>query len=239
MFYNEYYTFFSCTMDKKLTKNHLRFVLLLAFIGLSIVLANIFSIDAEKIDAFFEQIPMAYSGFIFVILYIVGTFFLWHLKDPLKIVGAVIFGAYISTLLIYIAEIVNAYIFFNLSHFLGKGFVEGKLRGKFKNFYEKIENMNMGWLFLMRGVPLIPYRILDLSFGLSKYPFKKYLVIVLSASLPRIFFIQFILAAIRGFSIEAMTQYFMDNMVVCWILFFYYMLGVVVAFKIKQTNKKK
>lgn len=129
------------------------------------------------------------------------------------------------------------YIFFNISHFLGKDFVERKFSGKFKNFYEKIENMNMGWLFLLRGVPLIPYRILDLSFGLSKFPFRKYLLIVLVASLPRIFFIQFILAAIRGFSIESMTQYLTDNMAICWILFFYYMLGIVVAFKIKKAKK--
>jgi len=205
---------------------------------LSIILANTLSIDSGKIDNFFKQIPLGLSGLVFVLLYIVGTFFLWHLKSPLKIVGAVVFGAYLSTLLIYLGEIINAYIFFNISHFLGKDFVERKLRGKFKNFYEKIEDMNMGWLFLLRVVPLIPYRILDLSFGLSNFPFRKYLIIVLIASLPRIFFIQFILAAIRGFSIEAMSQYFMDNMVICWVLFFYYMLGIVVAFKIKQKKSK-
>ncbi len=222
-------------MIKQLFKRpETRFVIFLGLIVGFMVLGNMYSIDADKIDAYFEKVPLAYSSALFVVFYVVGTFFLWHLKDPLKIVGAIIFGATISTVLIYIAEIINAYIFFNISRILGKGFVERKLSGRFRNFYEKLEHVNLGWVFLMRVVPLIPYRVLDLSFGLSKYSFKKYLVVVLLASPPRIYLIQFVLAAVRGFSMEAITQYFMENQAVALGLCFYFLLAVLVAFKIKR-----
>lgn len=88
-------------MNKKPNKIDIRFILLLVFIVLSVVLANIFSVDSEKIDIFFKQIPLGVSGLVFVFFYIIGTFFLFPLKDPLKIIGAVIFGAYLSTLHIF------------------------------------------------------------------------------------------------------------------------------------------
>jgi uncharacterized membrane protein YdjX (TVP38/TMEM64 family) len=207
--------------------------LILAFL----VLGRIFSIDAEKIDAFLGRIPFTYSCLAFILLYVVGTFFLWHLKDPLKIVGAIVFGAYVSTFLIYVAEIINAYIFFNISSILGKDFVDRSLRGRFKSFYEKLEDLHMGWVFMLRAVPLIPYRILDLSFGLSRFPFKKYIIVVLLASPPRIFWIQFIVAAIKGISPAKMMEYFLNNKVVFVWSWIYLIFALIVAFKLKRKLK--
>lgn len=217
-----------------MNKTYLRFFIFIALIVGFIVLGNAFSIDAEAIDDFFDKIPVFYSALAFILFYIIGTFFLWHLKDPLKIVGALVFGAYLSTFLIYLAEIVNAYIFFNLSNILGKDFVEQKLRGRFKGFYERLEGMNLGWAFLLRAVPIVPYRVLDLSFGLSKFPFRKYILVVLLASPPRIFWIQFILAGVRGFSYEAMTAYFLSNRLVFILSLVYIVFSVIIAFRIKK-----
>jgi len=212
----------------------IRFSVFVVLIVVSIILSQYFSIDQDKINKFLEGTPIIYASFIFVILYVVGTFLIWYLKDPLKVVGAVLFGAYLSTVLIYVAEIINAYIFFNISHLLGQEFVEKNLRGRFKKFYERLENVNLGWIFMLRVVPLIPYRVLDLSFGLSKVRFRKYLIAILLASLPRIFWIQFILASVRGFSIDAMMSYFMENNTIFLFSLIYFILTAIVAFKIKD-----
>ena len=189
-----------------MNKPYIRFLIFLVLIAALIFMGKFLSIDKETIDCFLSRIPLAYSIFAFVFLYVIGTFLIWNLKDILKIVGAILFGAYLSTLLIYIAEIVNAYIFFNLSHVLGKSFMDRFLKGKLKGSYEKLGTLDLKSVFLLRAVPLIPYRILDLSFGLSKFPFRKYLFVVLIASPPRIFLFQFPLAAMKEFSVEKMIQ---------------------------------
>ena len=215
-----------------------RFLVFIALIVASIALGQYFSIDQAKINQFLDSISITSASFIFIFLYVVGTFLLWYLKDPLKLIGAILFGAYLSTFLIYIAEIINAYIFFNISHVLGQDFVERNLKGRFKRFYQRLEDISIGWIFMFRVVPLIPYRVLDLSFGLSKISFRKYLLAILLASIPRIFWIQFILFAVKGFSIDAMMVYFIENNTIFLFSLIYLILTAIVAFKIKDRFRK-
>jgi uncharacterized membrane protein YdjX (TVP38/TMEM64 family) len=225
-------------MSKKIfSKTNISFFIFLGFIALFIFSDRWFSLDSEKINAYFETIPLMPASVIFVLFYVLGTFIFWQLKDPLKIVSAVVFGAYLSTLLIYIAEIVNAYIFFTLSKVLGRKFVEKKIKGKFRDFYEQLSDMNIGWVFTLRFVPLIPYRVLDLSFGLSNFPFRKYLVIVLLASPIRIFAIQFVLASLKEFSFIGMQEYFLDNQHVVLYLFLYFAAALIVVLKFKRRQQ--
>jgi uncharacterized membrane protein YdjX (TVP38/TMEM64 family) len=211
-----------------------RFALLLLFIIAFIFLGSLVPVDKEAIDAFLKRIPLVYASVAFAFLYVFGTFVVWYLKDPLKVVGAIIFGAYLSTLLIYLAEIINACIFFQISSRLGRDYVEKSLKGRFKRFYERIDEINLGWIFLLRAVPLIPYRVLDLGFGLSKLPLKKYILIVILASLPRIFWVQFILSGIKGFSMNAAIAYFNENNIVFFLTLAYFVITLTVAFRIKK-----
>ena len=68
-------------------------------------------------------------------------------------------------------------------------------------------------------------------------PFKKYLIIVLLASLPRIFWLQFICAGIRGFSPEKMMLYFSKNQTIFTLSLIYFLITLIVAFKIKKKLK--
>jgi uncharacterized membrane protein YdjX (TVP38/TMEM64 family) len=214
-----------------------RFALLLLFIVAFILLGVFVPVNREAVDAFLKRIPLVYASVAFAFLYVFGTFVVWYLKDPLKIVGAIVFGAYLSALLIYIAEIINACIFFKISKNLGQDYVEQSLKGRLKRFYERIDEINLGWIFLLRAVPLIPYRVLDISFGLSNLSFKKYILIVILASLPRIFWVQFILAGIKGFSMNAAVAYFNQNNVVFFLSLAYFLITLIVAFRIRKKLK--
>ncbi|HEC69419.1 MAG TPA: DedA family protein [Candidatus Omnitrophica bacterium] len=215
----------------------LRFIYFILLITGLFILSSTFSIQPQTIDKFLRGTPLFYSCILFVFLYVVGTFFIWYLKDPLKIIGAVLFGAYLSTLLIYIAEIINAVVFFNLSSILGREFVEKKLRGRFKNFYQKLEDINLGWVFLLRFIPLIPYRVLDLSFGLSRVPLKRYLLAVVIASPPRIFWIQVILASVKSLSPQKIIGYFSQYPQIYFLSFLYAVVTLIFAFRLKKIFK--
>jgi uncharacterized membrane protein YdjX (TVP38/TMEM64 family) len=216
------------------TKPHIRFSILLLFIISFIFLGRLVPVDKQAIDAFLKRIPLLYSSGAFVFLYVVGTFLIWYLKDALKVVGAIVFGAYVSTLLIYVAEIMNACLFFYMSSSLGRDYLENSLRGRVRKVYERIDEINLGWVFLLRAVPLIPYRVLDISFGLSRLPFKKYIIAVILASLPRIFWVQFVLGGIKGFSMNGAIVYFNQNLLVFFLSFIYFIITLMVAFRIKR-----
>jgi uncharacterized membrane protein YdjX (TVP38/TMEM64 family) len=222
-------------MKKLLSKPLFRFTILALLILILIFISRAFSVDKEKIDAFLNKIPLTYRSLVFILLYVVSNFFiLGDPKEILKIIGAVFFGAHLSTLLIYISEIINASIFFNMSRVLGKEFVERSLRGIFKKFYEKLSDLNFTWLSLLRLNLLIPYRVLDLSLGVSNVSFKKYILAVLFASLPRIFFWQFIFKTVGELSLEKMMFYFNKQPLTGFLFLLYFIFSLIVIFKVKK-----
>lgn len=224
---------------KNILKTFLKIIVFAAFIFAIIWLGGILSDNIEAVKAFLKNIPYIYSSIFFVVLYILANFvFFADIKDLLKPIGAVIFGAYISTLLIYVAEVINAFIFFNLSRILGMAFVERILKGKFHKFYDKLSNISFRWVFLLRFVPMVPFRVLDVSFGLSKVSFKKYIWAVILGSPLRIFWIQFILTSIGGFSMEKMMAYYRENTLISALTLVYFGVAVLIGFRIKHKLKQ-
>ena len=89
---------------------------------------------------------LSHSGIIFVLLYCIVTFFIWLSKDIFRFVGAILFGAYLSTFFVLIAESINACILFYLARFLGRDFVENYLKTKGSKLDDKIGGLNFFWL---------------------------------------------------------------------------------------------
>ncbi|MCF7908320.1 MAG: VTT domain-containing protein [Candidatus Omnitrophica bacterium] len=225
-------------MERK-PKSFKRFLVFVAVLLVIIIIGVTFSIDEAKINSLFDKFPIGYAALIFVLLYTLGTFALWTLKEPLKVVGAILFGAYISTGLIYIAELINGIVFFKLSRLLGRDFVERKVGGGFKRFYESLEGARLAKVMFLRANPLIPYRVFDVGLGLSRISWRKFLLAIIVASGPRIFWLQFPLAAMRGFSVEKMLIYFEQNMAIAVAMMLYIIIVSLVPFFIKQKGIKQ
>lgn len=221
-------------MKKFLSKGYVRLTIFLIFFAMLVFLSRYFSIDKEKMDAYFKAIPPLYSSLVFIALYVFSNFFITgDPKEILKLVSVFVFGVYLSTLLIYLAEIINATLFFHLSRFFGEEFMDKYLKGKFKHIYEKLGQMNVGWIFMLRLNILIPYRVLDICFGLSKVSFRKYLSAVLIVSLPRIFFLQYIVGVLGNFSFGNIMNMQMHP-ATAFLFVAYFIFSVVVIFKTKK-----
>ncbi len=191
-----------------------------------------------KFKLFLEGFPKWFSSLAFIFLYVLSNFvFFLDVKDFLKPVAALIFGAYFSTLLIYIAEVINAWIFFHLSRRYGQERLQYYLRGRFAHIYKKLEHIGIGWIFLLRLLPLVPYRILDISFGLTGVSFKKYLLVVLVASLPRIFWIQAVLAAVGSLYPEKIFAFFMANPHIFFFIFLYFIFSFILILVFRKRFK--
>lgn len=177
----------------KLTKFILLFVILFVcwLIGRSI------DVDTEYYRQLLLSYPLAVSCVIFIVLYVGITFFVWFVaKDVFRITSAVIFGPVVSTLLVFVAESLNALVLFFLSRKLGQEYVEQKFKLKSDDIAKVKKDSSPIGLFALRINPLIPFRLMDLSVGLTRVSLKKYLGVVIVASLPRIFWLQYILAGV-------------------------------------------
>ena len=218
-------------------KNKIKFLVLIIAILSLWFLGRYFHIDSENIQKSLGKFPIFYAGIIFVILYCLVTFFIWLSKDVFRFVAAVSFGAYISTLLIWLAETVNAFVLFYFSRCLGRSFVENSLKGKYKNLDEKLARVNFFWLFMFRAVPLIPFRFLDLGTGLTRISFRRYVIAVILGSPLRIFWVEYVLAGV-GKSIfnnpYALSEYLLSNKTLFMFSLLYLILVILLGLKIKE-----
>lgn len=199
----------------KVNNSTIRFIFYLAVILICTLVGRFLSFDQAHFQHWMSRIPTAVAGFIFVIFYLVLTTLVWvGPNDILRITSAVLFGPLLSTVFVYVAEMIQAGLFFHLSRKFGRGFIQERFKLKTRDL-DKVKG-HSGYLgiFSLRINPLIPYRFLDLAYGLSVVAFRKYFTVALVASFPRIFWLQFLLAAVGssllkdpGSFFKTMTDY--------------------------------
>ncbi len=226
------------------SQDKIKFLIFIAAIVLFWLLSRYLRIGPDTLESFFRKIPVLYSAVIFILSYVIVTFFIWLSKDIFRVVAAILFGPYISTIYVFIAEILNAFILFFLSRYLGRGFVEKSIGEKYSGFDKKLAGIGFFWLVMFRLAPLIPFRFMDMAAGLTKIPFRKYLLAVIIGSPLRIFWLQFIFAGV-GKSIfynstaivSALTEYLLINKAVFLFTFIYLILVIIVALKVGRPAK--
>lgn len=225
-------------MNLKKYQQELGFVILFLFIFLTWYSGRQFPLDAGAIQKKLSGFPLIYSGTVFILLYIAVSFFIWFAKDAFWLMGAVLFGAPTSALFVFLAEVANASILFYLSRYLGRGFLEKSLSGRYKKLDEKLGRISFAWLFIFRAAPLIPYRFLDIAAGLTSMRFRKYLSAVVLGSPLKIFWIQYILYGVgkNVYNLSALTEYFLNNRLLLVLSAAYFFLLPLVIIKLKNKN---
>lgn len=226
-------------MEAARHKSKVKFLVLIISLIFIWYLGRFFQIDTEALGKSLNRPPVLYSGIIYVVVYVIVTFFIFFSKDIFWITGALAYGPYLSTLLVIIAEAINAVILFHLARYLGRNFVEHCLKKKSEDLDDRLANINFFWLFILRLVPLIPYRFLDLGVGLTRIHFRRYLVAVLLATPIRVFWVQYILAAV-GKNIfhkpELLIDYLLQNKALFIFSFIYLVLIILAAFKLRHKD---
>ncbi len=179
--------------NRQLLSPNLKFFLLIVLLFVCWLIGRYIPFDIEFYKQFLAQYPLALSGLIFVVAYVIMTFFVWFSKDLFRLAAAILFGAYWSTLFVWIAEMINLVILFHISRNLGREFVEQKF--KLKPVVTADDGHYFWRVFALRIVPIIAFKFLDLGFGLTKISFRKYFISLIASPL-RIFWVQFILAGV-------------------------------------------
>ncbi|MBU4333952.1 MAG: VTT domain-containing protein [Candidatus Omnitrophica bacterium] len=216
-----------------LSNKTLSFLLFIGFLSMCFIFGKIFEFDIDSMRKFLSSFPIFLSGIIFVVLYVVLTSFIWFgPKDVFRIASAVLFGAYTSTILVWISEMLNAVVLFCLSRQLGQEFVEQKFRLKKAKIEGAKESAGIFGSFVLRINPLIPFRFQDLIAGLSRITLFRYILAISAPSFLRILWLQFLLAAL-GVSIfknpDIVSEYLMANPVALKFSSFYFLLVIALS----------
>ena len=225
-----------------LKSNTSKFVSLIILAVLFLCLGKFFP-AAEAKHLFINtlpKIPITLSSLTFIAAYVSVTFFIWvGPKDIFRIVAAVVYGAGLSTVLIFIAEMLNVIVLFSFSRKLGRGYIETKLPQGAKRLDQTISNTSFWRIFLLRFFPIIPMRFLDLAFGLSHISLKKYFIISFLATPLRIFYVQLFLA--EGIETimnpDRMQEFILRNQTAFFIGMVYFLGSVAVVFFLKRKNQ--
>ncbi len=226
-------------------KKVLKFILFLIILIACWFLGRIFKVDIASYQSFLSEFPLFLSGLIFVVLYVGTTTFIWFgPKDVLRISSAILFGAVVSTVFVWIGEMINAAIMFHLSRILGREYVQQRFRVKSRELDQMKDDSSLLGLIAWRINPLIPFRLMDLGFGLTQVSFRKYFIAIVSISFFRILWLQFILTGIgtnlfNDFS--AMTDYFLDNQQVVQysVLYFFAVFVITIAAVLMRFIRKR
>lgn len=217
-------------------KHNIEFIILIVFLLLIWYLGRFFRIDTEAIQKSVKGFPLIFGGILYILLYVIVTFFIFFSKDAFWLTAAVLFGAVYSTLFICIAEAINTVILFHLSRCLGRTYVEKKLTKKYRELDEMLGEVSLFWLFIFRVAPLIPYRFLDLAIGLTRIRFRRYFAAVILGTPLKMFWIQYILTNV-GKNIfsnpSALVEYFLNNKTLFMFSFIYIILVIAVVLKLK------
>ena len=220
-------------------KHEIEFLVLLIAIAAFWSIGRYLRIDTSAIETSLKGSPLLYAGIFYVILYVIVTFFVFFSKDVFWLMGAVLFGVTLSTVLICIAEVINAAVLFNLDRHLGRAYVQKKVTGRYKELDEKLGRINFFWLFVFRAAPLIPYRFMDLGAGLTRIHFRRYITAVILGSPVKMFWIQYILYGV-GKSIfdnpAVLVDYFVNNNGLLLISLVYVALVIMAVVKIESKD---
>ncbi len=171
-----------------------RFFLLIFLFAFLWLLAHKFQIDLEAVRQWLKPYPLFLSGILFIVFYVGMTTLFWFgTIDFFRITGALLFGPYWSALFVWIAETANAAILFNLSRGLGRDYIREKFKLKPKDLEYGQGKGGFWTVFVLRINPLVPFRLMDIGFGLSPIEFARYFWGAALGSPLRIFWFQYVI----------------------------------------------
>ena len=141
------------------------------------------SLNPEIIRTWIAQFGSA-GPVIYVFLYALNTVTLLPPIAFLSLSAGLAFGPAIGFVVILAGAMVGTTATFLISRYLGRGFVERFLKGKFKSLDEKLEQNGFSTVFFFRMVPIVPYEPLNYLSGLSKIKFRDYGLATLLGLIP-------------------------------------------------------
>jgi uncharacterized membrane protein YdjX (TVP38/TMEM64 family) len=123
-------------------------------------------------------------------------------RDVVKLVAALLFGWLGSTLSIWLGEILAAAGAFLLARFLGKEMLDRIFGDRLAGMYKKLNRAGFRNVFILRIIPLTPYRLFNFAAGVTDLDFRSYLLGSIAGTFCRTVVMQLIFTAFGDLAAE-------------------------------------
>jgi len=161
---------------------YLKFGLLITFFALVLFIVYFFDL-AQYASIEVIQSRIADLGYFaplgFILLYVVNITLFLPFSIPLDLVAGALFGAFWGTVYVVIGATAGSGIAFSIARILGRPFVESVLENKLKKlerYDEKLQESSFKGVLLFRMIPIFPFNILNLTFGLTGVSLRNFLL---------------------------------------------------------------
>lgn len=151
---------------------------------------------AERIRQFdpYDQVAYVVFGAVGMVVLFPDTVF--------NLVGAVVYGPWIGTVLAWIAVVIGATVDFWIARGLGRDTVVGMLGDRVRSA-DAVFGRNGFWgVFFVRLIPVAPFSVISYMAGLTAVKFRDYLIATAIVTLPMNFAHQYIFSKIN----DALTR---------------------------------
>ncbi len=147
-----------------------------------------------------------FTWILFILIYAIGAV----ISIPgtiLTFVGAILFGAWLGTLLNVIGATIGATLAFLVARYLAHDYIDGLF--KYENIKQKLNEHGFKIIFILRLLPFVPYFALNYVAGLSRIRLKDFILASFLGMIPGTFIYTYLFATVgeqiltEGFSLQA------------------------------------
>lgn len=130
-------------------------------------------LDADYFRQIYQQNPVQ-SALIYFFVYLLVTGFSLPAAALLTVIGGMIFGLYTGTLLVSFASSIGATLACAFSRYLLRDWVQHRLGQRFEKIDKGVASGGGSYLFSLRLIPVFPFWVINLAFGLTRMPLSKF-----------------------------------------------------------------
>lgn len=123
---------------------------------------------------------------VYIILYAVNTISLLPPIGAMSLAAGFIFGPLLGTIGIMTGSLVGTSATFFISRIFGRGLVDKVVKGRFKDFEDRLNRNGFVAILFIRLVPIIPWEVVNYASGLSKIKYRDFITATVLGILPSV-----------------------------------------------------
>ena len=123
---------------------------------------------------------------VYIALYALNTVSLLPPIAALSLAAGYIFGTLWGTIAMMVGAFFGTTVTFYISRVFGRKIVEPLIKGRVKDFEEKVNQNGFMAILFIRLIPIIPWEIMNYAAGLTRISYKDYILATLIGIIPSV-----------------------------------------------------
>ena len=168
---------------------------------------------------------------VYISLYALNTISLLPPIGIMSLAAGFIFGPIQGSIGIMMGSLIGTSATFFISRFFGGRFVQNVIKGKAKEFQDKLDKNGFKVILFIRLIPLLPWEVVNYAAGLSNIKYRDYILATLIGIFPSVLIQTYFTDRLANFNLKDPTLIIAVGA--------FLLLGAVPAIYLKNKKKKE